>query len=283
MATVTEGNNGAVEYKYDVAVSFAGEQRPFVEAVVRATNLPPDRVFYDEDFTAELWGEDLVELFTRLYSKEARYVVMFISREYARKEWARVERRAALARRMRSQAAYILPVRCDTTELEEVNGLLNTIGYLDGQKLGPHGIADFLNKKLAIALALPDSTVKPDKPGKPQFAQIADDATGLAAVVYPAPDQIKIEVIVVEQKCFGSTGCRVTYRIKPTYIGPEPMANSSFTVVYTINGGDDPEIGNFTVSNGVVHSREDFINTPPNPTITAVATRVLPAQKTGLN
>jgi hypothetical protein len=85
--------------------------------------------------TRYLWGEDLVELFTRLYSKEARYVVMFISREYAKKEWARLERRAALAWRLRTQSAYILPVRCDTTELEEVNGLLNTMDTLTGDYL----------------------------------------------------------------------------------------------------------------------------------------------------
>lgn len=75
----------------------------------------------------------------------------------------------------------------------------------------------------------------------------------------------------------------VTYRISPTYIGAEPMTNSSFTVVYTINGGEDPQIGNFTVSNGVWQSPEGHINTPPNPTLTAVATRVMPDQTIGWN
>ena len=80
-------------------MSFAGEQRGFVEDVVRSLDLPKGRVFYDANYKSELWGEELTEVFTKLYSEEARYVVMFISREYAEKEWARVERRAALRRR----------------------------------------------------------------------------------------------------------------------------------------------------------------------------------------
>jgi hypothetical protein len=171
-------------YKYDVAVSFAGEQRTLVEAVVRAIDLPPGRVFYDADYTPELWGEDLAELFTRLYSKEARYVVMFISREYARKEWARVERRAALARRMRTQAAYILPVRCDTTELEDVDGLLNTIGYLNGVQLGAQGVADVLNRKLGTVLAESDTAASAVKP---EIAQITHDAAGLMDLLQRRP------------------------------------------------------------------------------------------------
>ena len=106
-------------------------------------------------------------------------------------------------------------------------------------------------------------------------------STSVEPVVYPTPDQINIDVIVVEQQCFGSSGCNVKYRIKPTYIGREPLTNESFTVVYTVNGGDDRQIGNFTVSNGVWPSPEGRITTPPNPTLTAVTTRVMPDQTTG--
>ncbi|MCA2306668.1 TIR domain-containing protein [Mycobacterium intracellulare] len=172
-------------FKYDVAVSFAGEQRQFVETVVRVINLPEGRVFYDFDYVHELWGEDLAEYLTRLYSKEARYVVMFISREYAEKVWTRVERRAALSRRARTQGAYILPVRLDTTELEEIDGLLNTIGYLDGQLLGAEKVGEILNKKLT---ALQEKAAASDDQDEgPKFGQIAHDAEGLAALVQARP------------------------------------------------------------------------------------------------
>ncbi|KUI08388.1 hypothetical protein AU191_11925 [Mycolicibacterium acapulense] len=135
-----------VEFKYDIAVSFAGEQRDFVHDVVRGFGLPNDRVFYDADYNPELLGDDLAELFTKLYRDEARYVAMFISREYAEKEWCRVERRAALRRRMTTKGAYILPIRLDTTKLDEVEGLLGSVGDLDGLREGVPGVVEVTAK-----------------------------------------------------------------------------------------------------------------------------------------
>lgn len=59
-------------------MSFAGEQRAYVEAVVRS--LGDIKVFYDEDEKAKLWGENLIDFFTDLYQHKSRFVVMFVSR-----------------------------------------------------------------------------------------------------------------------------------------------------------------------------------------------------------
>ncbi|MGV0597771.1 TIR domain-containing protein [Mycolicibacterium porcinum] len=173
-------------YKYDIAVSFAGEQRSFVEDVVRGLNLPKARVFYDADYKAELLGEDLAEVFTKLYRDEARYVAMFISREYAEKEWTRVERRAALRRRMLTKGAYILPIRLDTTKLDQVEGLLGTIGDLDGLREGVAGVADVLRQKLALVLA-DQSSDEDNDDDEPKFGQIVFDAAGLTEIAQTRP------------------------------------------------------------------------------------------------
>jgi hypothetical protein len=88
------------EYEYDVCLSFAGENRDYVEMVARELSAQGVRVFYDEDAGAKitLWAKDLVEHFDRIYRKASRYCVMFVSEHYARKPWARHERRSALAR-----------------------------------------------------------------------------------------------------------------------------------------------------------------------------------------
>ncbi|MGW6376141.1 TIR domain-containing protein [Rhodococcus sp. NPDC055112] len=183
------------DYKYDLAVSFAGEQRTFVEAVVRGVNVPEGRVFYDADFQAELWGEELTEVFTDIYSKSTRYVVMFISKEYADKEWTRLERRAALAKRLSTQGAYILPVLLDTTQLDEVAGLLKSIGYLDGLMLGAPGVIDCLNKKLEKAwdaerVAYDRTPASEDEGGDdelPVFGTVVDDQEGLTKLIQERP------------------------------------------------------------------------------------------------
>lgn len=181
----SQESGDAAAYKYDVAVSFAGEQRWFVEDVVRGLNLPEARVFYDADYKAELWGEELTEVFTKLYRDEARYVVMFISREYAEKEWTRLERRAALARRMRSNGAYILPVRLDSTKLDDVEGLLGTIGDLDGLREGVAGVTDCLRAKLVSVLA--EKAADAVENEEPQFGEIQTTQDGLVTLLQERP------------------------------------------------------------------------------------------------
>lgn len=133
------------EYHFDFAVSFAGEDRGYVEEVVNGTK-GERKVFYDEDYQVEMWGEDLVEYFTNLYQHRAQYVVMFISRHYAEKMWTKLERRSALARALSQRGPYILPVRLDDTQLP---GLLPTVSYLDARRIGLSGLIEAIKLKVA--------------------------------------------------------------------------------------------------------------------------------------
>jgi hypothetical protein len=136
----------ATEYEFDIAVSFAGENRKYVEDVVRAVQGSGDlKVFYDQDYRYDLWGEDGVEFFTRVFNERARFVVMFISHHYAEKEWPRLEKRSALSRALTQRTAYVLPVRLDDTKLE---GLLPTVQYLDAVREGISGIVAGISHKL---------------------------------------------------------------------------------------------------------------------------------------
>jgi hypothetical protein len=131
--------------KYDVAVTFAGEDRNFVLDVVRLVKAAGFTVFFDEDEAVALWGEELTEFFAEVYEKQARFAVMFISRHYAEKSWTRHERRSVLLRALESPTPYLLPVRMDSTALSGVRG---TISYLDGNKFGPEGVAEAIAKKV---------------------------------------------------------------------------------------------------------------------------------------
>jgi hypothetical protein len=138
------------EHDFDIAVTFAGEDRAFVDEVVRLVKSAGFSVFYDEDAKADMWGEDLTEFFPDVYERRARYAVMFVSRHYAAKPWTRLERRSVLVRAMQSSTPYLLPVRLDSTELP---GVRSTVAYLDGQVEGPSGVAEALKGKLGVARA----------------------------------------------------------------------------------------------------------------------------------
>ena len=105
-------------YEFDVAVSFAGEDRELVEEIVSRLKGAGIHVFFDTDYQADMWGEDLVEYLDQVYRVKVRYTIMFISRFYAEKMWTRHERRSALARALEQRSAYILPVRLDSTALD---------------------------------------------------------------------------------------------------------------------------------------------------------------------
>src|SRR4051794_15405750 len=114
--------------RYDVALSFAGEDRPYVNQVAEYVKNRGLHVFYDSFLEVELWGKDLFEILDAAYRKDSKLVVMFVSRAYRKKEWTIFERRSAFAGAQKSRSEYILPVRFDETDLQ---GLSPSILYQD--------------------------------------------------------------------------------------------------------------------------------------------------------
>ena len=104
-------------WRWDVALSFAAAQRDYVEQVARALKARGVRCFYDADEQIELWGKYLAEELPAIYGERAAAVVVFISAEYAARDWTRLERRAALDRAVRERREYVLPARFDDTPL----------------------------------------------------------------------------------------------------------------------------------------------------------------------
>ena len=133
------------EPQYQVALSFAGEQRAYVREVASELAKHSVTTFFDEDEEVALWGKNLIEEFQRIYMTDSHVVVMFISKEYAEKPWTRHERRSALARALRERREYILPARFDDTILE---GLDPNLSYLPLQGRSPQQLTDAILKKL---------------------------------------------------------------------------------------------------------------------------------------
>lgn len=70
--SLQEPKHDAGVFEYDVCLSFAGEQRPYVEMVARGLKAAGVRYFYDEDETVKLWGKNLPEEFDRIYRIASR-------------------------------------------------------------------------------------------------------------------------------------------------------------------------------------------------------------------
>lgn len=140
-------------YDYDVALSFAGEDRLYVSKVAEVLFAYGVRVFYDVYEQHSLWGKDLYTHLDEVYRLRSQYCVMFLSRYYREKLWTNHERKSAQARAFNERGEYLLPVRLDATEIP---GVLQTTGYLDGRALTPIDIANAICAKLEINTDLPE-------------------------------------------------------------------------------------------------------------------------------
>jgi len=135
-----------VDIQYDVALSFAGEDREFVEQVARHLQANGLRVFYDSDQQVELWGKNLLDYLDEVYRMRSQCVVMFISKHYASKVWPNHERQSAMARALEEKYEYVLPAKFDSTELP---GLQPTIQYVDLNKQTEESFAQMILQKVA--------------------------------------------------------------------------------------------------------------------------------------
>ncbi len=132
-------------YEYDVALSFAGENRAYVEEVANNLRLKGVRVFYDLFEEANLWGKNLYEYLSDIYQSKAQYTVLFISGFYNQKLWTNHERVSMQARAFQESREYILPARFDDTEIP---GILKTVGYIDLKNKTPEELATLIEKKV---------------------------------------------------------------------------------------------------------------------------------------
>ena len=116
------------DFEYDLALSFAGEDRTVVEELAAMLYEVGVRVFYDNYEMAQLWGKDLYQHLQTVYRDRARYCVVFVSEAYGKKLWTRHELKQVQARAFKESQEYILPVRLDDTEIPGINA---TTGYID--------------------------------------------------------------------------------------------------------------------------------------------------------
>ena len=137
-----------MKFKYDIAVSFAGEDRAIVEEFVNALAINDISVFYDSWEQAQLWGKDLYQHLDMNYQQAAQYCVIFISENYVKKAWTKHELRSAQARAFQQNSEYILPIKLDDTELP---GLPTTIAYIDFRHTSIQEIVNSLFEKIGVA------------------------------------------------------------------------------------------------------------------------------------
>jgi len=135
--------------KYDIALSFAGEDRYYVKQVAEILKDSKIKVFYDEFEESNLWGKNLYTYLRDIYRDQARYTIMFCSENYSKKLWTNHERESAQERAFKESSEYILPAKLDDTEIP---GLPNTVAYIDLRLKTPYEFCLIIGKKLDVKI-----------------------------------------------------------------------------------------------------------------------------------
>jgi hypothetical protein len=143
----TLGGAARPEKEYDVAISFADDDRPVAEGIAHMLRSRGYRVFDNSSSQADLWGTDLVYRFNTIYRESARYCLILISNSYRRSLQAGQQLKAALARSFEDDYEYVLPLRLDDTEIE---GILPTKGSIDLRSTTVSHVVDLLVEKLEL-------------------------------------------------------------------------------------------------------------------------------------
>ena len=132
-----------MKYYYDVVLSFAGEDREYVEECADILTALGIKVFYDSYEQDVLWGKDLYTFLADIYSNKARDAIVFISQHYVKKCWTKHEFKFINERMFNSETEYLLPVFLDDTKL---CGIPETQGYLTNKT--PYEVAVMFAKKI---------------------------------------------------------------------------------------------------------------------------------------
>ncbi len=133
--------------RFKVAMSFPGERRPYVSATVTALrpHLPPDSIFYDHDYQAQLAKPNLDVVLQDIYRNKADLIVIFLCEEYAGKQWCGLEWRAIRDLIKHKKDDQIMFVRFDDASIE---GVLSLDGYVDARDHPPEKIAKFILQRI---------------------------------------------------------------------------------------------------------------------------------------
>lgn len=137
------------KFEFETALSFAGEQRDYVERVADCLKAHGVKVFYDK--YEDLWGKDMYLHLDNVFQNKARLAVVFASKEYAEKLWPSHELKSILARAFGQKEDYMLPVRFDDTDIP---GIRPTIAYEDARKVSPEELCQKILKKINKANSL---------------------------------------------------------------------------------------------------------------------------------
>ena len=103
---------GTKAYTYDIALSFAGENRELAKFLAEQFETLDVPVFYDELYEANFLGKALTKQFVKIFKEESRFILCLLDKNHADRVWPTFERECFLPR---VEDGSVIPVFIDDT------------------------------------------------------------------------------------------------------------------------------------------------------------------------
>lgn len=134
------------KYKYDIGISYASEQRKYVQQLTDSLDKVGLKYFVDYNEPELLWGAYIPEALRKIYIEESQIVLVILSSEYTEKAYTKFESRIACERELSGDSFLI--IKTDDVTLPWLN---STYGFINSSKYSTEEIAILLKKKLQVA------------------------------------------------------------------------------------------------------------------------------------
>jgi len=119
------------KYKYDIAISFAEEDRNIallIRSAFESDKLEGKEFYYYASEQDQTWGYRLDKRLTEIYRDEAHYALIILSQHYLHKNYCQIELAAIKERVARQVSRYVFVLTIDETKPEDI-GLPKDLAY----------------------------------------------------------------------------------------------------------------------------------------------------------
>lgn len=118
-------------YKYDIALSYASEQKDYVSSIYKLLELKGLSVYFAPAYQEELSGADMTTTFYSIFHDQCLLIAAFVSEEYLQKRRPMAEAAIGQMRNREEGQNCLIPVYFGNAKLPEFDPDIN---FLDANK-----------------------------------------------------------------------------------------------------------------------------------------------------
>lgn len=129
-------------YKYDVALSYAGEQKDYVASVYKLLKRKGISAYFAPAYQEELTGTDMTDEFYTIFHNQCLFIAAFVSSEYLQKKRTMAEAAIGQMRSREEQRNCLIPVYWGDARLPDFDPDINFLSADKPAEIVAHYLAE---------------------------------------------------------------------------------------------------------------------------------------------